>query len=111
MKDDTLSNGRQALEQQLATLREQIADISEALSGITSDAADAARPRLRSASKQARHAAHALRLQGEEAVETVRAHPGAATSIAVTAGLIGAAIGYLAGAASASEPPRSKWRF
>jgi hypothetical protein len=111
MKDDTLSNGRQALEQQLATLREQIAEISEALSGMTYEAADAARPRLRSASKQARHAAHALRLQGEEAMETVRAHPGTATSIAVTAGLIGAALGYLAGAASVSEPQRSKWRF
>ena len=43
MNYDTLSNGRQALEQQLATLREQISDISEALSGMTSDAADAAR--------------------------------------------------------------------
>jgi len=111
MEDTTLSNTKQALEKQLAALRAQVADLTNDISSMTADAAEAARPRLKAARGAARHGVETIRSQGSDVMETVRENPGTATSIAVTAGLLGLAIGYLAASNGHQQPSPSRWRF
>jgi ElaB/YqjD/DUF883 family membrane-anchored ribosome-binding protein len=103
----TANDIKNSVEEQVSELRAEIADLTAKLSSLrgtaterASAAADAARGNIRSAVRTAKD-------QGQSVVDTVKENPGTATSLVVTAGLLGLAIGYLIG--SSSSAPPSKW--
>lgn len=85
---ENLDNARQAMETQIAELREQIDMISKSLKQHSEEAAAEARTRLT-------RAASTLKEQGHATATVIREHPGTATTLLSTAGIVGFALGFL----------------
>ena len=88
---------------QLEDMKAQILGLGRAVSERADTLASSAQPYADEAGKQAR-------VRGRAMVEAVQENPGTASSIAVTAGLMGLAVGYLL-ASSKPERPTSRWHF
>ena len=97
------------IEEQIAALREQIASLTESVSSQAGSFREKAEDRLDEAKGGLRRAASSMREGGQQALETVRDNPGAATSVAAIAALSGMAVGYLIGSLSRSTPPQAGW--
>ena len=97
------------IEEQIAALREQIAGLSESVSSQAGSLKEKAEERLDEARGGLRRAASTVREGGQQALETVRDNPGAATSVAAIAALSGMAVGYLIGSLSRNPPAHSGW--
>lgn len=98
---------------QIAALREEIDKLKEDLVTRTAGAYGNMRDKAEKAGKAVRVAAQDradyLRAEGAAVAEAAREHPAAVSTLVLTAGLAGFAVGYLL--ASAAEPPRSRyWR-
>lgn len=101
------------IEEQIAALREQITSLTETVSAEAGSLKERAEERLEEARGGLRKAAATVRDSGQQALETVKENPGAATSVATVAALAGFALGYLLGSGMRNEPPSSwakHWR-
>lgn len=87
---------QQSIEDQIAELRSQIEELSQAFRDRVSSAAD-------DASERARNAVQTVREQGQGAIEAARNNPGTATAIVSTAGLLGFCLGLYLGLSAASD--------
>ena len=85
---DNADNARQAMEEQIAELRQQIDMMSQSLKRRSEETAEEARTRLSSA-------ASTIREQGQATVSAIRENPGTATTILSTAGILGFVLGFL----------------
>lgn len=94
---------QQELQEQLTDLKAEIVDLSQSIASIASkNASDA----LDYSTHGLRDAAHRVEDQGREMVAVVRDNPGTASTIAISAGLLGLAIGYVIGGAQTSTSRR-----
>jgi ElaB/YqjD/DUF883 family membrane-anchored ribosome-binding protein len=105
-KKDIIDIGN-SVEDQIADLRGKIADLSKQLSQKANAAAANANVAVDKARGNVGNAVQTVRDQGQDVVKTVRENPGTATSVALSAGLVGLAIGYLVG--SSSSDSTSRW--
>lgn len=92
-----------ALQAQVDDLKAEIVELSGALSSRAGRMADRVAPAADAVKDAARQTAHSARAQGQAVADVVRENPGTATSIAVTAGFLGLAIGYMIGSATSSR--------
>ena len=109
MEKKTILGTTKSVEDQISELQGQISELTKVIAAKASEARDEAGPLIDAAAGGVRSAARTARDRSQQVVETVKENPGTATSVALTAGLLGLAIGYLI--ASASAPPPSRWRF
>jgi hypothetical protein len=98
---------------QVTALREEIDKLRRDLVARTSETYEGVRERASKAGQSVRTAtregAEYVRAEGAAVAEAAREHPAAASTLALTAGLAGFALGYFL--ASATEPPpRRYWR-
>ncbi|WP_077966071.1 hypothetical protein [Ensifer adhaerens] len=96
-----ISVSQQSIEDQIAELRSQIAEVKQAVGAQVNSAAE-------DASQFARSAVQTVRQQGQGAIVAARENPGTATTIVSTAGLIGFCIGLYLGL-SATGGLRARW--
>ena len=99
----------ESLQNELIDLKAEILELSRGLAANASDAVERAGPAYEATKGAVRQAAQNVKDQGQSAVEVIRENPGTTTSVAVTAGLIGLALGYMLG--STSSPERSRWHL
>lgn len=85
---DNADNARQAMEEQIAELRQQIDTMSKSLKQRSEEAAEEARSHLS-------RAASTIKEQGQATVSAIRENPGTATTILSTAGIVGFVLGFL----------------
>jgi ElaB/YqjD/DUF883 family membrane-anchored ribosome-binding protein len=100
-----------SVEDQIFELQDQVRELSRVIAAKAGEARDEAAPMMDAAAGTVRSAARSVRHQGQQVVDTVRENPGAASSVAVTAGVIGLVVGYLVASASQSNGATSRWRF
>ncbi|MDB5523039.1 MAG: hypothetical protein JWM58_802 [Rhizobium sp.] len=99
----------ESLQHELTDLKGEILELSRALASNASSAAESVGPAYEATKGAVRQTAQTVRDQGQAAVDVIRENPGTTTSVAVTAGLIGLALGYMLG--STSSPERSRWHL
>ena len=95
---------------QLEDMKAQILGLGRAVSERADTLASSAQPYADEAGHRLMEAGKQARVRGRAMVEAVQENPGTASSIAVTAGLMGLAVGYLL-ASSKPERPTSRWHF
>ena len=95
-----------ALRAEIAQLQKDIGEQGEqaykTIRDRAGNAVEAARPAVRSASKYVRD-------EGAAVAQTARDHPAGLSTIVLTAGLAGVAIGYLLGSLESEPPRRQRW--
>lgn len=95
-----------ALRDELAQLQKELADQGsqayETLRDQAGKAVDAARPAARSATRY-------VKTEGAAVARAAREHPAALSTVVVTAGLAGLAMGYLLGSLEGTPARRQRW--
>jgi ElaB/YqjD/DUF883 family membrane-anchored ribosome-binding protein len=98
---------QEELQNQITDLKAEILELSRTLSTRAGDMAEHAQPTIDGVGHRIRDAAGAARVQGQAMMDTVKENPGTASSIAVTAGIVGLSLGYFLGAMFQS--PHRNW--
>lgn len=95
-----------ALRDEIAQLQKDLADQGaqayDTLRERAGNAVEAAKPAVRSAGKY-------VKSEGAAVAQAAREHPAALSTVVVTAGLAGMAIGYLLGVLQNEPPRRQRW--
>lgn len=106
-EDKNAEEIQQAVEKQIAELRNELKRISKTVADRSSEWKDRAEDAVDDASGRFRQAAQTVRERGQVVAEAVRENPGTATTLFGTAGVIGFLIGLAVGCAASSN--RRRW--
>ena len=96
----------QSLQDELTDLKADILELSRSMASTASDAMQQSTPALEATRDSVRQFAYQAGQQGRVAVDVIRDNPGTASSVALSAGLIGLTIGYLLGSYGSGNTPR-----
>lgn len=100
-------------QKQVTALREEIDKLRQELAARTTETYEGMRERAGKAGRSVRAAARGgadyVRAEGAAVADAAREHPAATSTLVLTAGLAGFAIGYLLAGAT-EPPPRRYWR-
>jgi hypothetical protein len=97
MADLNIADLRAGLESQIADLKEEVAKMSKAIAARASDAVEGASSAIDDVRSSANGAARVVSRQAHAVGGAIRENPGTAATVLSSAGLVGMAIGFVAG--------------